>query len=924
MAEISTTRSLSLASSPRDRAASFAELVRDALDHLYDVPFLQTHPLGAHVRASKDASGKSGGHSLQVALRDAIAAFGADNRQARSYQVLQLRYVEALDVSEACVRLGIGRTEFYRNQRVGLAALVALLQDRWAVAASSGPSTASLLAIVRNSELSPPRLPQPLTRLIGRDPEVASIGDQLGSHRLVTLTGPGGVGKSRLGLAVAARLQHGFADGVWLVQLAQVSDPNLVASAVADRFDLREVSHEPILTTLIRMMLERQLLLLLDNCEQVIAGCASCAEAILQSCPGVRIVVTSREPLGISGEVVRGVPPLVVPSTDHPLAPERLAEVDSVRLFVERVRATRPEFTLTDANAPATARLCARLDGIPLAIELAAARRAVVSVEQIASRLDDRFALLTTGSRTGLPRHQTLRATVDWSYDLLSDPEQALFRRVSVFDGPWSLEAAEQVGPDAVPDGLVRREQVLDLLGRLVSRSLVQATTIGGETCYQLLETLRAYGRDRLAESGEAEATYRVHLAWCLDLAEEIDRTPVIGKSRVAAMERVSGELANVQAALGWCLEHDVEAGLRLAGKLFWLWFSRYVVEGGRWLIALLDRSPAETPSRAKCLAAAGFLVARGGDFARGANLALEGMGLDQSLGSNPSTAMLARWMLAMSAQAFNAPEQASRICEVNLDLCRRTGEQWGVGLVCWQLGLLEQSVGNRARAAELLGHALAVYRETEDGPLTGDVLMMLGDLARLEGHYRSARGYLEESILLAQAAANREGLSWALAILGNVARAEGSLSEAEELLAESRRYYDEFGAKPSWSPVLGWWGNLARLQGRVGEARRRFRSALELLGGGGNPRLVAEILCFLGILAAREGDDAPAACLLGAALGLRPLLRNELDPGEGTDFDSGLALAMERLGADAYAREWSRGQAMTLDQAIAYALSAI
>src|SRR5918997_3914016 len=345
-------------------------------------------------------------------------------------------------------------------------------------------------------------LPLQLTSFVGREREIAEARDLLAEQRLLTLTGPGGCGKTRLALKAAAELAERFEDGVWLVELASLSDPALVPQTVAFALGMREQPGRLLTDTLSEYLELKKMLLVLDNCEHLVEACAQLAEALLRACPNLRILATSREALGITGETGWLVPSLSLPDPRYLPPVDELPRYEAARLFIERAAAMLPTFELTDRNAAAVARLCRGLDGIPLAIELAAARVKVLSVEQIAERLHDRFRLLTLGSRTALPRHRTLRATIDWSHDLLSEEEKVLFRRLSVFVGGFALGAAEAV---CVGEDLEENE-VLDLLSHLVDKSLVVMQERGGGMRYGLLETVRQYGREKLEESGEAEA----------------------------------------------------------------------------------------------------------------------------------------------------------------------------------------------------------------------------------------------------------------------------------------------------------------------------------------------------------------------------------------------------------------------------------
>jgi predicted ATPase len=368
-------------------------------------------------------------------------------------------------------------------------------------------------------------LPVQLTSFIGREKEIAEVKRLLNEKRLVTITGPGGTGKTRLSLQTAADLLETFPNGVWLVELAPLADPALVPQAVATALGVREQRGRPVQDDLTDFLREKDLLLILDNCEHMVDACATMADTLLHVCPGLKILASSREPLGIAGEVPFRLPSLSIPDIHHLPPTQMLLQYEAVRLFIERATTALSTFTVTDDNAPALAQVCHRLDGIPLAIELAAARVRMLSVEQIATRLDDCFRLLTGGSRTALPRLQTLRALIDWSYNLLSASERLLLRRLSVFMGGWTLEAAEAVCASTGVEPQVRPEEILDTLTSLVNKSLAMVVREQDqEPRYLLLETILQYVLEKLSESGEAEPIRNQHLGYFLTLAERAER----------------------------------------------------------------------------------------------------------------------------------------------------------------------------------------------------------------------------------------------------------------------------------------------------------------------------------------------------------------------------------------------------------------
>ena len=435
-------------------------------------------------------------------------------------------------------------------------------------------------------------LPTQLTTFIGRETEVAEVKRLLSESRLTTLTGSGGCGKTRLSIQVASEVQTGYPNGVWLVELAPVADPALIPLTVVAVLGLTDDGHRPVLQILTDFLRHKTLLLVLDNCEHVIEACAQLSEALLRACPKLGILASSRETLGIAGEAPYRVPSLAVAEPGHLPPLETLARLGAIRLFVERAAIARPGFALTAQNAPAIAQICKRLDGIPLAIELAASRVRVLSAEQIDARLDDRFRLLTGGSRTALPRQQTLRALIDWSYSLLSEPERLLFKRLAVFVSGWTLEAAEKV----CSDNGIELPAVLDTLSRLVDKSLVLAIEAAGETRYSRLETIRQYSREKFAETDEVEVVRDRHLAYYVQFSEMAEEH-VQRRDAILWSRRLEAEQDNLRAALEWGLARNPDSALRIVGALRFFWNAGgYSAEGFRWTQRALERVEATAP----------------------------------------------------------------------------------------------------------------------------------------------------------------------------------------------------------------------------------------------------------------------------------------------------------------------------------------
>lgn len=643
-------------------------------------------------------------------------------------------------------------------------------------AAAGAPLPARSRATARHN------LPVEVTSFVGRERELADVKERLAASHLLTLTGSGGCGKTRLALRVAAEVLDAYPDGIWLVELAPLSDPTLVPQAVALALDVREVPGRPLPATLAEHLEGRAILVVLDNCEHVLDACARIAEALLRACPRLRLLATSRERLGIGGEVVARVTPLTLPEPGHASLAE-LARSEAVRLFVERAEAVRPGFALTEGNAAAVAEICRRLDGIPLALELAAARAAVLSPEQIARHLGDRFRLLTTGSRTALPRHQTLRALVDWCHALLSDKERILFRRLAVFAGGWTLAAAEAVAG-------IGRDEVLDLLMGLVDQSLVLVEERGDEARYRLLETLRDYAREKLDASGETCAVRAAHAAyyaaWTGGPGPSAVELP-IKRAFALPPATVAGEADNLRAALDYFLDQgEAEAGLGLAARIYHLWFLRGPREEGRaWLRRLLARpTPVLAPSRAAALFAAGWLARFQGDLAEAGAVFAEAATLAGARGDHQGRA------------------------------CAQT-----------QLGVVAFMRGELAQARTELEEGARLVREADAPAALLQSLVRLGHLAVAQGDLMGARAALVEGrTVLTRLPAPGFMFNWLAAELA-LAEGDGERAAREYRAALADRWAvgdgDAFGVAV---PALG----LAEVAAVVGQGVRAAR----LLGG--------------------------------------------------------------------------------------------
>ena len=717
----------------------------------------------------------------------------------------------------------------------------------------------------------PHNLPLQLTSFVGREREILEVKRPLLGDRFVTLTGPGGTGKTRLGLQVAAELLEFFPDGAWLVEFASIADSTLVPQTVAAVLGIRESAGRPIMTLLTEYLRNRELLLILDNCEHLLSACAELVAALLKVCPNLCILATSREALDIPGEVTIRVPSLSVPDIHRIPAIEMLTQYESVRLFVERAELIQPDFTLTHTNASSIAQICRRLDGIPLAIELAVARVKVMNVEQVASRLDDRFRLLTGGSRNALPRHQTLRALIDWSFDLLSEPEQKLFRRLSVFAGGWTLEAAEAI---CSGDG-IESYDVLDLLTQLVNKSLVIPDLESGpETRYRLLETIRQYAREKMMELGGSDKVRERHLEYYLTLTERAE-PELRGPDQIAWLDRLEREVDNIRAALEWAVVDEIEAGLRIASALYWFWHIRnHKREGIDWLERVISAVPsaqinAKPPNyqaliRGKALNVAGSLL----------------------------------MMQGMLEQADTFSNESLKIHEdLGLD-----GRQ-GVAHALWNLSQGAAQRANSEKARELSKKSLSLYRELNDKFGIAQCLDDLGGSYLARGEYQQAREIWEEDLNLRKELGDKDGIGWSLSCLGDLAFYQGDPDKAMKLYTESRNIFREVGNHWAVSRAISGMGFILLAQGNPEHATKLFEEALAFGREMGDPNEVAGRRYDLARVARSKGDYEQAEKLYEETLAF---VRNELknkDAVAGTLVDLGdvawargdLALAARR-----------------------------
>jgi non-specific serine/threonine protein kinase len=652
---------------------------------------------------------------------------------------------------------------------------------------------------------------------VGREKELAEVRRLLEDARLLTLTGAGGCGKTRLALAVAGEVVEEFEDGAWMVDLAPLADPALVAQAVASTLGVREQQGRSLTATLSDYLSSKKVLLVLDNCEHLIEACAELAETLLHSCPELRVLATSREALGILGEVAWPVPSLSLPDLRRLPDMGRLPRYESARLFLERAAAVKPDFALTEQNAPAVAQICYRLDGIPLAIELAAARAKVLSVEQIAERLEDSFGLLSAGGRTAMPRHRTLHATMDWSHELLPEEERALFRRLSVFSGGFTLDAADSVcaGED------LDRDEVLGLLSHLVDKSLVIMREESGEARYRLLETVRQYGWEKLSESSEEGQLRERHARYYLALAEEAE-PELKGERQVAWLERLERERNNLRAAMEWILGWgELEEAARLGWALWLFWGIRaHFAEGRRSMErALSAKGSAAMPAsaRAKALYVEGMMENYQGDHRSAEVLLEESLRLFRELDDKLGTAY------ALSNAGFAALGQgqhqlAITLTEEAVELFLEVGEKWGAAIELGFLAVAWRDQGDHEKAKRLAERGLALSREVGERQTITAALYTLATLAQAEHDHERARELFEEGLKLSAELGNEADVAHCLEGLASIAGAEGTIVRAARLWGAEEALLERFEAA-----VYTYVPNRSILRSRVAAARSQL-----------------------------------------------------------------------------------------------------
>lgn len=725
-------------------------------------------------------------------------------------------------------------------------------------------------------------LPLSLTTFIGREKEQTEITDLLGKNRLVTLTGVGGIGKTRLSIKVASKLLTDYPDGIWLVEFAPISDPALVTQVVVNTLDLIDQANRPPRKILIDYLLAKNTLLVFDNCEHLVQTCAELAEALLHACPGLKILATSREELGVDGETVYLIPSLTTPDASETKL-ENLLAYEAVQLFLVRAQSGLAGFRLTKENAEAIVQVCHHLDGIPLALELAAARVKLMRVEEIATHLDDRFHLLSSGSRTALPRHQTLQAMVDWSHDLLIKSERVVLCRLSVFAGGWTLEAAENVCAD---EAEIQASDILDLLTSLANKSLIKVEREQGEeTRYSMLETIRQYAHEKLGAIGKGELSHQQHLAYFLELAER-GNEHIHGPDQIEWMDRLEKEMDNYRAALDWCLsEKQTEYALRLLSALSWTWDWRgYSSE----IYSRFDQVRT-LPDVTDYLIPYAYLLNRlasnselTGDIHYSQAVLKESLEICLKLGVEGEQGLAQALDILGGIVLYNDKDikKAQSLFERSFKLHQKHKDEWGMAWLTYHFGGLAYAQNRYTEAEDYFKKCLAKFQKLGDKSAAALVLSGLGEMARVRDDYERAGKYWQQNLELFLELRARFALAWPFIGLGWVSLHTNDFEKARTL----------------------------------------FKESLILSNDSSNFMNIALSLTGLAGILGMTGECEQAARLLGTVDSILDGL-GQLEPADQKDFDYYVSIVKGKLEGSDFEKAWTEGRAMSMEQAIEYAL---
>jgi predicted ATPase/DNA-binding SARP family transcriptional activator len=874
---------------PEDRYAEWTLARREALRELHLALSVELAEL--YEQQSADANART--------LLESIVA--ADPLREDAHRALMRIYARAGQRALALHQYQIARAHLARELGVEPEAATQQLHDALRAKSDTLSDTSNL--------------PHALTSFIGRDADAAVVQGLLRQGRLVTLTGPGGAGKTRLALHcahVAARVER-----VYWIELAALADAALVPNVIAAGLNIQEQGADSIQTRILRVLREAPTLLVLDNCEHLLDAAAQFARNILRQCPHLRILTTSREPLRVAGEQLWQVTPLAFPPALDASQLAALNNFDAVRLFVERARAVVPSFALTPDNAPAVADVCRRLDGLPLALELAAARVNVLSVQQIDAALDDALRVLIAGERAQLPRHQTMRAAIEWSYALLSDAEAKLWARLAVFAGGFTLEAAQAIF--AAQDA----PRVLDVLSALVAKSMVQAQPWQQAMRYSLLEVMRQSALEKLNASGETALLRAQHGAYYLGFAEHANRE-LMGAGQVEWVLRLSADMDNLRAALEWARQDaGTEDALTRFGAALWrFWYARgWLSEGQHWLELALARAHTDSVTRAQVLVGLGALLWAQSDFVRAVQFCEAALELATRVNDLSGVAW-AELLVGMIAQSRGALAEAADWEIRSLRHFETNGEAFGKAMTFHALGVTAHTRGDLASAREFFAASLNAHRALGNPWGAAMPLYALGVIAQGDGDAATAEKFFQESYALFGAVDSHLGLGLNASNLGMLASEGGELERAAQWLDESYKHFEKMGDHLGMARTWRGRAQLALRRGEMANARAVARQSLQICAQFGDQVSIAESLETLARVAIAQNAFASAVQWASAAERLREQLGAPPFPADAARDEKMLRQARQELGELEYERAWTEGQTVELDEIVRMVLT--
>ena len=783
----------------------------------------------------------------------------------------------------------------------------------------NGSGLPSTFPPLKTLDVFPNNLPIQLTTFIGRETEIAELKQELDAYRLVTLTGSGGTGKTRLSLQIAVDLLDHFEDGVWFIELAPLIDPDLIPQTILSAIGISEQPNKTPLDILKEYLHKKKTLIVLDNCEHLVSASAQVTNALLNVAPGLKVLASSREALGVKGELSYPVPSLSLPDVKHLPTIDQLSQYEAVRLFIDRALLVAPHFVVDKDNAPFIAQICYRLDGIPLAIELATARIKMLSVEQISVRLDDRFRLLTGGARTALPRQQTLRALIDWSYDILSENERLLLRRLSVFAGGWTLEAAEEICAGVERD-TISPDDILDLLTQLVNKSLVVVMEYSqsGETRYRMLETIRQYTREKLQEAGGGEFVRDKHLTYFVKLVEEAEHE-LYSSNQVFWFNKLDDELDNFRMAMEWALIANVELGLQIASIPWRFWNARgYPIELGDWFKQLLERHSIINILHAQALAIYSVWHFQRGNFPETIRLAEQSLQMAHTLSDRQTEAFSLNFLGAFHMLQGNVAEGMT-LLKQSLSIYRTLGDKIGQADTLRFLATANSSFPERR--TDLCEEAIRLYREL--GDLSG-ITVSLINLTRLTmwaGDFSSAAAMLEEAIMTSRKLGNQYNEVEALLTTGTLTYWRGDYERAiavyEEAIGISEKIGDQY--QNLWGRVHSAYAVLR--QGDIQKARALFADNIQNTQKANLTIALVYTIEGLASLYVSQNQPEHAAQLFAWTDAMRNNIGDHRPPIEQASVERDLSVIHSKLNDAEFANLSAQGRTMTVEHAIALAL---